>query len=99
MKEEVIETNKFAGYSILTGTTCKGMRNSKMFIETKMSSIIKSISWCILATLITMSLVYIFFHRINLAAAVGGLGVAIKMLIYFIHERVWNKNEYYEWKG
>ena len=62
-----------------------------MFIETRTRSIIKSISWRILATLVTMSLVYIFFRRLDLAATVGGLEVVIKMLIYFIHERVWNK--------
>jgi len=62
-----------------------------VFIETRTRSIIKSISWRVLATLVTMSLVYIFFRRLDLAAAVGGLEVVIKMLIYFIHERVWNK--------
>ena len=62
-----------------------------MFIETKIRSIIKSISWRILATLTTISLVFIFFHRIDMALELGGVEVVAKMLIYYFHERAWGK--------
>ena len=65
-----------------------------MYIETKTRSILKAVSWRVLATLTTMSLVYIFFRRLDLAAAVGILEAAIKMLVYFVHERIWNKIKY-----
>lgn len=65
-----------------------------MYIETKTRSIIKAISWRILATLTTMTLVYLFFHRLDLAAAVGVLEAFIKMVVYFLHERVWNRIKY-----
>ncbi len=62
-----------------------------MYIETRTRSILKAISWRILATLTTMTLVYAFFRRLDLAAAVGVLEAIIKMVVYFGHERVWNR--------
>ena len=65
-----------------------------MYIETRTRSVLKAISWRVLATLTTMSLVYIFFRRLDLAAAVGVLEAVIKMIVYFVHERIWNKIKY-----
>ncbi len=62
-----------------------------MFIETKIRSIVKSISWRILATLTTVSLVFIFFHRIDIALELGGVEIVAKMFIYYFHERAWDK--------
>ncbi len=62
-----------------------------MFKETKTRSIVKTISWRILATLTTITLVYIFIGDTKIAFAVGGIEVFLKMLIYFFHERVWDK--------
>ncbi len=62
-----------------------------MYKETHARSIIKTISWRILATLTTISLVYIFIGDVSVALSVGGIEVFLKMLIYFIHERVWDK--------
>jgi adenylylsulfate kinase len=38
-----------------------------------------------------MFLVYIFIGTIKIALAIGGLEVVLKMLIYFVHERAWDK--------
>ena len=62
-----------------------------MFKETKTRSIVKTISWRILATLTTITLVYIFIGDTTIAFTVGGIEVFLKMLVYFIHERVWDK--------
>jgi len=62
-----------------------------VYKETKLRSIVKTISWRVLATLTTVSLVYIFIGDTKIAFAVGGIEVFLKMLIYFIHERVWDK--------
>jgi adenylylsulfate kinase len=62
-----------------------------MFLESKTRSIIKAISWRIIAELVTVSLVYIFFRRFDLALALGGLEIVIKMIVYFIHERIWDR--------
>ncbi|MFZ1291346.1 MAG: adenylyl-sulfate kinase [Melioribacteraceae bacterium] len=62
-----------------------------MHKETKLRSIIKAISWRIFATLTTVALVYLFIGDTEIAFTVGGIEVFLKMLIYFIHERLWDK--------
>ncbi|NQZ02043.1 MAG: adenylyl-sulfate kinase [Bdellovibrionales bacterium] len=62
-----------------------------MFIETATRSVAKSLSWRVLATLTTFSLVYIFTGQIETAITVGGLEVFVKMAVYYLHERGWNK--------
>ena len=61
-----------------------------MYNETHLRSIIKTLSWRLCATVITIVLVFIFTGNINIAVAVGGVEVIAKLLFYFIHERVWN---------
>ena len=65
-----------------------------MFKESKRRSILKTISWRFWATLTTAILVYIFTGKIELAAAIGGLEIVIKMIMYFVHERAWNNVSY-----
>ena len=62
-----------------------------MFKESYHRSAIKAFSWRFWATVTTMFLVYIFTGTIKIALAIGGLEVVIKMLIYFLHERAWDK--------
>jgi len=62
-----------------------------MYKESKARSIVKTISWRILATVTTVSLVYIFIGDTTIAFTVGGIEIFLKMLVYFIHERVWDK--------
>ena len=51
-----------------------------MYKETKIRSIVKTISWRILATLTTITLVYIFIGDTTIAFTVGGIEVFLKML-------------------
>ena len=60
-----------------------------MIIETKTRSLAKGITWRITATLTTVVLVYIFFGKLEMAAAVGGIEVFLKLFLYFLHERAW----------
>ncbi len=62
-----------------------------MFKESKLRSIIKSLSWRLLATMTTILIVYIFVGDTKIAFSIGGIEVFLKMLIYFIHERLWEK--------
>ena len=62
-----------------------------MYFESKSRSIVKSISWRILATLTTLTLVYIFIGDTRIALSVGGIEIFLKMFIYFLHERGWDK--------
>ncbi len=62
-----------------------------MYIETKTRSLLKAISWRIFATTTTTIIVYIFFKRLDLAIAAGAVESVAKIIIYFVHERLWNK--------
>jgi adenylylsulfate kinase len=62
-----------------------------MFKETRSRSIVKAFSWRALATLTTVVLVYLFTGETAIALSVGGLEVVVKMLVYFFHERVWDR--------
>ena len=54
-------------------------------------SVIKAITWRAIATLTTMSLVYIFTGDLTLTGTVGVFDVALKLLFYYLHERTWNR--------
>jgi len=59
--------------------------------ESHMRTLIKAISWRVIASLTTTILVYLFFGRLDLAATVGILETLVKIFLYYIHDRVWNK--------
>jgi adenylylsulfate kinase len=65
-----------------------------MYIETRTRSVVKAISWRITATITTIILVYLVFGRVDLAMLVGGFEAAAKILLFFIHERAWNKTKF-----
>ena len=52
-------------------------------------SIVKTVSWRVVATATTTSLVYLFTGRLALALEVGLLEVILKLLFYYLHERTW----------
>ncbi|MGM0529579.1 MAG: adenylyl-sulfate kinase [Bacteroidota bacterium] len=61
-----------------------------MFIESNGRSIAKAISWRLLATITTAVVVYILTGRIEIALAVGGIEIILKLALYYFHERSWN---------
>lgn len=65
-----------------------------MFRESNGRSIVKTISWRLLATLTTAAIVYAFTGKLNIALAVGGIEVVLKLVLYYFHERTWNKISY-----
>ncbi len=62
-----------------------------MYIETKLRSLLKAISWRFFATLTTTIIIFVFFGRLDLAIAAGLIELVIKIMVYFLHERLWNK--------
>jgi len=62
-----------------------------MFKENRTRSFIKMLSWRVWATLTTMILVFIFTGKFLIAVSVGVVEVVAKMLLYYIHERIWDK--------
>lgn len=60
-------------------------------MESTRRSIAKSLSWRVLATVITSALVFAYTGEGQFAAAVGLSDTALKLFIYFGHERLWNR--------
>jgi adenylylsulfate kinase len=59
-------------------------------VENKKRSIVKALSWRILATLTTISVIFIFTRDISLSLGAGFVEMIVKLIIYYGHERVWN---------
>lgn len=63
-------------------------------MERKRRSIAKALSWRFIATIITSTIVWILTGEFQFAALVGLSDTLVKLVIYFVHERVWNKIPY-----
>jgi len=57
--------------------------------ETHTRSVIKGVTWRIIASITTMGLVYIFTGNLLIVFEVGVFEVFAKLLFYYIHERAW----------
>ena len=62
--------------------------------ESHSRSIVKSITWRVLATLTTGMLVYLFTGNFSLAIEVGVIEILAKIIIYYVHERIWVKTKW-----
>jgi len=63
-------------------------------METTRRSLVKALSWRFLATIITTALVYAFTGKGDFAATIGLADTTLKLVIYFGHERLWNRIPY-----
>ncbi len=59
--------------------------------ENPLRSIVKAISWRIIGTLDTIVISWFLTGEIDTALAIGSIELVTKMLLYFGHERVWNR--------
>lgn len=59
--------------------------------ENHSRSIAKTISWRIIATVTTVSIVYVATGDLTLSLEVGLVEVFAKLILYYIHERTWSK--------
>jgi uncharacterized membrane protein len=55
-----------------------------------MRSVAKAISWRIVATVTTIFLVFAFTGNLVISGGVGLTELITKIVIYYVHERVWN---------
>ncbi len=59
--------------------------------EQKKRSFAKTLSWRIIASLATMTIVFAFTGKLLLAASIGVVEFISKLVLYYFHERFWNK--------
>lgn len=62
-----------------------------MASEKPIRSIAKALSWRIVGTLDTLVVSYFVTGKILLAASIASVDFLTKLVLYFFHERVWNK--------
>jgi len=60
-------------------------------MDTRKRSIAKTITFRIIATLATIILVLVFTGSLTLAGTIGALDLVSKLIIYYTHERAWDK--------
>lgn len=60
-------------------------------MDTKKRSIVKALSWRITATVTTIVIVLLFTGKLLLALSVGLVELVVKLLLYYVHERAWNR--------
>jgi uncharacterized membrane protein len=63
-------------------------------MEKPIRSMVKAISWRIVATLTTIFLVFLFSKDLALGTVVGITELIVKTVVYYVHERVWNLSNF-----
>ncbi|MDT0649845.1 DUF2061 domain-containing protein [Autumnicola edwardsiae] len=59
--------------------------------EKPLRSIAKTVSWRIVGTMDTVAISWVLTGEIETAMAIGSVELVTKMILYFGHERIWNK--------
>ncbi len=59
--------------------------------EKPIRSIAKAVSWRVIGTLDTLVVSYILTGEIVLATSIASVDFVTKMILYFFHERIWNR--------
>ena len=60
-------------------------------IEKKRRTFLKTLSFRFLATIVTMVLVFFFTASTQIALSIGVLEFVSKLILYYVHERVWDR--------
>ena len=63
-------------------------------MESHKRSIAKTISWRVVATIITGVVTYLLTGRLDFAVTVGLADTFVKFFIYYVHERMWTRISY-----
>jgi uncharacterized membrane protein len=54
-------------------------------------SVLKALSWRLVASAVTVTVVWVVTGRVEVAAAVGAGDTMVKIFLYYLHERAWNR--------
>ncbi len=57
--------------------------------ESRLRSVLKAVSWRVLATLTTMVIAYYVTGNVGAALKIGSVEVVVKLVIFYLHERTW----------
>ncbi|HIH09695.1 MAG TPA: DUF2061 domain-containing protein [Candidatus Diapherotrites archaeon] len=60
-------------------------------MDSRKKSVAKTISWRIIATLLTVPAVFALTRDVNISLGAGALDFALKSATFYVHERAWSK--------
>ena len=60
----------------------------------KKRHIAKAVTWRVLATSVTFSLLFIFTENVTIASKITIFSMVIKTILYYCHERLWYKTKW-----
>lgn len=87
---------KIMSFELLTKTILyyfheRAWFNNKFFkaIPSKIRHILKTITWRFLASIDTILIGYFISGEIEIGVFLGGIELITKMVLYYLHERVW----------
>ncbi len=63
-------------------------------MDTHKRTIVKTITWRIIATLTTVIIIYLWTGDLAVALGSGLVANALKTIFYYIHERMWNRTDF-----
>lgn len=66
-------------------------KTTKLSGEAHARTIAKAVSWRVVATLTTMTIVFLFTREIIISLGVGLAEVIAKVTFYYLHERIWDR--------
>ena len=66
------------------------MVESLMSMESNSRSIAKAVSYRVLGSLSTGMIFFVLTGRFTLSVGAGAADFVVKIVLYFLHERVWN---------
>ena len=82
-----ILTNELQDFTFVAPSKAK----RKKMHEKPYRSVVKTISWRTVGTLDTIIISYFITGNLVMAASIGSIEVVTKMILYYFHERAWNK--------
>ena len=59
--------------------------------ETRKRSIVKSITWRLICIVVSILTSFVWTGKWDIAVAIGTIYNAITMILYYFHERSWNR--------
>ena len=68
----------------------KGFQGDKTS-EKPLRSVLKALSWRVVGTIDTLIVSYVLTGQIVLATSIASVDFLTKLVLYFFHERIWNK--------
>ena len=63
-------------------------------MEHRKRSLMKTLSWRIFSFILTMLIIFAYTKNLKQAFCVGAGIDIVKMFLYYLHERMWNKVEF-----